>query len=233
MKAIIIKKVAKYLLATVSEGISYTPEGESQFRATYQKLITRELPDFTVFSDAGFASCKLTFRSTSGSVCYYRSVPIVWRSSKQGVRAYSTAEAEYIGASDTIVLTESNNFMSFFKPFPTNIQESKFGLTSEQEDSVIWVDNTSAVATVKVQDLRPKSRHYGLHYHRVRDVAEKICFCPTNFMKADPLTKLECGVAATRLLLHRSNDHTDEINDDYEESDGEEDVNRCYCLYVY
>ena len=68
--------------------------------------------------NASFANCIKTMRSTSGSICYYRSCPIAWRSNRQGVRAYSTAESEYIAASDTIVLSETNGFMTFFEKLP-------------------------------------------------------------------------------------------------------------------
>ena len=71
----------------------------------------------------------------------------------------------------------------------------------DDEDAVLWLDNTSAIATAKDTDTKPKSRHYALRYHRVRDAAGKICFCPTHLMKADGLTKLECTVKQRRLLL--------------------------------
>ena len=40
-----------------------------------------------------------------------------------------------------------------------------------------------------------------MRYLRVRDHAEKVVFCPTGLMRADPLSKLECSVAQRNLLL--------------------------------
>ena len=65
----------------------------------------------------------------------------------------------------------------------------------------------------------PKSRHYALRYLRVRDNADKIMYCPTNLMKADSLTKLECSVPQRRLTLHHVQDQDldsrDDTYDDY------------------
>ena len=65
-------------------------------------------------------------------------------------------------------------------------------------------------------------RHYALRYHRVRDQADRICFCPTNLMKADGLTKLDCSVAQRSLVLHNVVPiFPDEINSDDEDEDSQ------------
>ena len=137
---------------------------------------------------------------------YWRGMPIIWRSQRQSVRSYSTCEAEFIAASDTIVLSETNDFMSFFKLLPQKIAESNHGVSPSLEDAILWVDNQSAIIAAQSKDTKPKSRHYALRYHRVRDSASKIVFCPTTLMKADALTKLECSAPQRRLLLHHVSD---------------------------
>ena len=133
---------------------------------------------------------------------YYRGSAICWRSNRQTVRAYSTAESEHIAASDTLVLSEHNSFLDFFEAPPGSMVETVRGVSPSTSDSILWVDNTSAICTAKSESTKPKSRHYALRYLRVRDSAEKIVFCPTHLMKADGLTKLECAVPQRRLLLH-------------------------------
>ena len=220
------RKVIKYLITTKDMGIEYSPEGEANFNQIYSKLLPegREIPKLNLFSDASFANCVKTMRSTSGSIAYYRSCPIVWKSSRQGVRAYSTAESEYIAASDTIVLTETNDFMSFFDKIPTKIAETNFGVSPNIAEAVLWVDNQSAICTAKDVDNKPKSRHYALRYLRVRDYAGQIVFCPTNLQKADGLTKVEAAVSQRRLLLHHIvpdlRDNMDDNPSDSEEEEG-------------
>ena len=178
-----------------------------------------------MFSDAGFANCVKTMRSTSGSILYYRGCPICWRSNRQTVRAYSTAESEYIAASDTIALSEPHDFTDFFKPLPTKLVEMQNGLSPSLDDAILWIDNQSAIQTAKSNDTKPKSRHYALRYLRVRDAAERIVFCPTHLMKADGLSKLSCSATQRQLLLHHVNNPARMRNiDSDDESDEEEEV---------
>jgi len=185
-------KVMKYLATTRSEGLEYSPQIEEDFNKIYEKLLPegRDMPEVNIFSGAGFANCLKTMRSTSGSIMYFKGCPIAWRSNRQTVRAYSTAESEYIAASDTIVLSEQHDFTDFYKPIPTQLVHAQHGLSPSIDNAVLWIDNQSAITTAKATDTRPKSRHYALRYLRVRDAASRIVFCPTNLMKADGLTKL-------------------------------------------
>ncbi len=210
------KKVLKYLATTKSEGLSYSPQSEAEFTRIYSKLLPegRTLPEMNLFSDASFGNCLKTMRSTSGSICYFKSFPIAWRSNRQTVRAYSTAESEYIAAADTLILSEQTNFMDFFKEPPSKLVHANHGVSLAEENSVLWVDNQSAIATAKSTDLKPKSRHYALRYLRVRDAASRIVFCPTNLMKADGLTKLECSVPQRNLILHHIDNPHWEVEDD-------------------
>ena len=48
----------------------------------------------------------------------------------------------------------------FFDPVPTQLAEPQYGLLPDSEDSILWVDNTSAIATAKPTKFKPKSRHY-------------------------------------------------------------------------
>jgi hypothetical protein len=198
------RKIMKYLATTADDGVTYSPEQEQQFEELYAPLLPegRSIPRTNLFSDASFANCLKTMRSTSGSIMYFRSTPIAWRSSRQTVRAYSTSESEYIAASDTIVLSETNDYCSFFDPTPKVTVTPQNGVCCPSADVILWVDNTSAINVAQSEETRPKSRHYALRYLRVRDAAEKLVFCPTGLQRADGLTKLSCSVPQRRLLLH-------------------------------
>lgn len=193
------KKVLRYLKGTPDEGPSYSPQQEGEFKELYGKLLQKgreaetKIGDHHIFSDASFASCSVAFRSISGSVLYYRSVPVLWKSARQSVRAYSTMEAEWIAASDALVLTRGIGFLGFFQP--VNCEDGKM------EEPKLWVDNESAITAAKSPDLRPKSRHFVLRYHRVRDEAARLCFAPTSLQKADGLTKM-ASERQRRLIFH-------------------------------
>lgn len=139
--------------------------------------------------------------------------------------AYSTAEAAYyyIACADKIAVSERNDFMDFFKPLPHKIEEEQFGVLSDADDAVPWVDNTRTIAAAKSTEAEPRSRHCALRYHRVRDQARRICSCPTNLMKAEGLTKLECSANQRRLLLSTPLDYVNckavEPDYDTDESD--------------
>ena len=72
------------------------------------------------------------------------------------------------------------------------------------EDEVVWMDAEAAIKTARSRDVRmsPVSRHYALRYHRVRDSADKLFFCPGFMMKADGLTKSNAASAQRRLTLY-------------------------------
>ena len=114
------------------------------------------------------------------------------------------------------------------EPAPAMV-EPHAGIAPSSDDAVLWVDNQSAITTAKAEGTKPKSRHYALRYLRVRDFAKQIMFCPTNLMKADPLTKLECSVPQRRLILHHVSNPV--ISDP--EADAEEGSDFLCCGVVY
>ena len=199
-------RVLRYLLTTSREGPSYSPDAEQRFQSMYSKWIGswagRAFPKLHLFSDASFASCSSTFKSVSGSVLFYRSTPILWKSARQTVRAYSTTESEWIAAPDSIALVCGLGFLEFYDP-PARGGDGA-GVCSQgvlPTSLVLWVDNKSAVVVAGSNEVRPKCRHFALRYHRVRDESGKIRFCPSSMQRADALTKCT-SMGQRRLLLH-------------------------------
>nr|GFC57417.1 uncharacterized mitochondrial protein AtMg00810-like [Tanacetum cinerariifolium] len=79
-----VKRIFRYLRGTVNTGLWYTKD--SGF-------------ELTGFSDAGYAGCKDTFKSTSGGAQFLGEKLVCWSSKKQDCTALSTAEAEYVSLS--------------------------------------------------------------------------------------------------------------------------------------
>ncbi|GKF02319.1 hypothetical protein Tco_0029242 [Tanacetum coccineum] len=76
-----VKRIFCYLWETVNMGLWYTKD--SCF-------------ELTGFSDAGYAGCKNTFKSTSDGAQFLGKKLVNWSSKKQDCTALSTTEAEYI-----------------------------------------------------------------------------------------------------------------------------------------
>nr|GEV18285.1 retrovirus-related Pol polyprotein from transposon TNT 1-94 [Tanacetum cinerariifolium] len=79
-----VKRIFRYLRGTVNTGLWYTKD--SSFK-------------LTGFSDADYAGCKDTFKSTSGGAQFLGEKMVSWSSKKQDCTALSTAEAEYVSLS--------------------------------------------------------------------------------------------------------------------------------------
>ncbi|GKB26646.1 hypothetical protein Tco_0866047 [Tanacetum coccineum] len=79
-----VKRIFRYLRGTVNTGLWYTKD--SGF-------------ELTGFSDADYAGCKNTFKSTSGGAQFLGEKLVSWSSKKQDCMALSTAEAEYVSLS--------------------------------------------------------------------------------------------------------------------------------------
>nr|GEX34832.1 uncharacterized mitochondrial protein AtMg00810-like [Tanacetum cinerariifolium] len=79
-----VKRIFRYLRGTVNTDLWYTKD--SGF-------------ELTGFSDADYARCKDTFKSTSGGAQFLGKKLVSWSSKKQVYMALSTAEAEYVSLS--------------------------------------------------------------------------------------------------------------------------------------
>nr|GFC96141.1 retrovirus-related Pol polyprotein from transposon TNT 1-94 [Tanacetum cinerariifolium] len=79
-----VKRIFRYLRGTVNTSLWYTKD--SSF-------------ELTGFSDADYAGCKDTFKSTSSGAQLLGEKLVSWSSKKQDCTALSTAEAEYVSLS--------------------------------------------------------------------------------------------------------------------------------------
>nr|GEV76738.1 uncharacterized mitochondrial protein AtMg00810-like [Tanacetum cinerariifolium] len=79
-----VKRIFRYLRGTVNTGLWYMKD--SGF-------------ELTEFSDADYAGCKDTFKSTSGGAQFLDEKLVSWSSKKQDYTVLSTGEAEYVSLS--------------------------------------------------------------------------------------------------------------------------------------
>ena len=92
-----VKKVLRYL------------QGTKDYMLTYQRT---DILEVVGYSDADFAGCKDTRKSTSGYIFMLANGPISWKSHKQTLTASSTMEAEFIACYEaTCHAVWLNNFI--------------------------------------------------------------------------------------------------------------------------
>ena len=191
------KRILQYLSGTRTRGLEYTPESEKRFREEYGKVAEigqKELSDTVCFTDADFAGCSVTLRSTSGVILYHRGTPVIWSSKRQTIRALSTTEAEYCALYDCVRMVMDQGYLNFF------VEEGTLPL--------IFCDNKSAISVAESSLVTKRSKHMNLRLHLVRDHIDDLCYVPTDLNLADPLTKALPGHKYLKMFDLRVKDRT-------------------------
>jgi len=158
------KGVLKYLAGTEDVGITYGPE----------KL------DLVGYCDADYAGDVDTRRSTTGYVFILNGGVISWSSRLQPTVAASTAEAEYMAASQAV------KEALWLRKLTTD-------LGGELKTMQLFTDNQAALTLLKNPIASARSKHIDIIYHFARErVARKevkFDYCSTKEMIADIMTK--------------------------------------------
>lgn len=161
-----VKTIIRYLKGTLKAGIVYGSSG-SNFK-------------LRGYTDADYAGCSDTRKSTSGFVFVLNGGPITWSSQKQDVVALSTTEAEYIalahGVKDAIWIRRFLN---------------ELGIPMDYVS--INVDNQSAIKLASNPEFHKRSKHIEVRYHFIRQIYErgeiKLDYIQSKHQLADLFTK--------------------------------------------
>nr|GEU88685.1 retrovirus-related Pol polyprotein from transposon TNT 1-94 [Tanacetum cinerariifolium] len=134
----------------------------------------------TGFSDADYAGCKDTFKSTSGGAQFLREKLVSWSSKKQDCMALSTAEEEYVSLSACCaqvlwMRTQLTDYGFYFNKIP------------------IYCDSKSAIAISCNSVQHSRTKHIAVRYHFIKEHVEKgtieLYFVKTDYQLADLFTK--------------------------------------------
>ena len=133
------------------------------------------------FSDADWAGCHLTRRSTSGFIFTLAGAPITWSSKRQSETAMSSCEAEYIaltaGIKEAIWLRDVLEECSAPQCGPTTMLQ----------------DNQSTILLSQNPVFHSRTKHIGLAFHYAREKQRQghieVTYVPTKEQGADYLTK--------------------------------------------
>ena len=163
-----VKRVLRYIKGTLDFGLRFEASVPEDFK-------------LSGFSDADWAGCGETRKSTSGQIFKMGNCAISWRSRKQSIVALSTTEAEYVAlceaAQEAVWLRRLLSDIGFSQNTPT----------------VVFEDNQGAISLSQNPKDHSRTKHIDIKYHYIRErVAAKeiaVQHCATGDMTADTLTK--------------------------------------------
>ncbi|EDN02358.1 hypothetical protein HCAG_00222 [Histoplasma mississippiense (nom. inval.)] len=166
-----VKHLLRYLKGTKSLRIIYRHTAEVGTK-------------LNAFSDSDWAGDVGDRKSTSGMVILLAGGPISWKSSKQGVVALSTTEAEYVACSEALKTVIRIRGL---------LNELGLADGSSPAPTIMNIDNTGAIAVANGEKVTRNVRHIDIRFHHVRDEVRKgtikLCHIESAGMAADCLTK--------------------------------------------
>ncbi|KAL2252650.1 UNVERIFIED_CONTAM: Retrovirus-related Pol polyprotein from transposon TNT 1-94 [Sesamum indicum] len=145
----------------------------------------------TAFSDADWATCRRTRRSTTAYCIFMGTAPISWKSKKQTIVARSSTEAEYRSMAATVceIVWVNNSLKDLQIQVKTPIP--------------FHCDNKAALHITENLVFHERTKHVELDCHVVRDKFKEGLILPTYLVSkdqvADMFTKVLTGNAFSRL----------------------------------
>nr|GEZ82164.1 retrovirus-related Pol polyprotein from transposon TNT 1-94 [Tanacetum cinerariifolium] len=136
--------------------------------------------ELTGFSDADYAGCKDTFKSTFGGAQFLGEKLVSWSSKKKDCMALSTAKVEYMSLSACCaqvlwMRTQLTDYGFHFNKIP------------------IYCDSKSSIAISCNSVQHPRTKHIAVRYHFIKEHVEKgmieLYFVKTDYQLANIFTK--------------------------------------------
>nr|GEW51147.1 ribonuclease H-like domain-containing protein [Tanacetum cinerariifolium] len=160
-----VKRIFRYLWGTINTGLWYTKDYGFEL---------------TGFSDADYAGCKDTFKSTSGGAQFLGEKLVSWSSKKQDCTVLLTAEAEYMSLSACCA-----------QVLWMRTQLTDYGFHFNK--ILIYCDSKSAIAISCNLVQHSRTKHIAVRYHFIKEHVEKgtieLYFVKTDYQLADIFTK--------------------------------------------
>lgn len=161
-----LKRILRYIQGTLDLGLVLRPSAQS---------------DLVVYSDADWAGCPDTRRSTSGYAVFLGDNLVSWSSKRQSTVSRSSAEAEYRAVANAVA--EATWLRQLLLELQTPLRRA----------TLVYCDNISTVymSTNPVQHQRTKHIEIDLHFVRERVALgeTKVLHVPTTSQFADIFIK--------------------------------------------
>jgi hypothetical protein len=194
--------ILRYLKGTLDYGILYRRAHSSNvsgFTATSTPL------KFDGYTDADWAACKDSRRSTGGHLFSIASGAVTWSSKRQPTVSMSTTEAEYRalsdGAKEAVYLRRLIQELKLQVPSKVPVNCSSKNVQSDlssasvptELDVHLHCDNSSAIKLARNPVFHARSKHIEVHHHFIRErILEgeiDVSYIHTEAQPADILTK--------------------------------------------
>ena len=161
-----LKRIIRYIQGTSSYGLTLGKSTDSSLRA---------------FTDADWAGCPDTRRSTSGYCVYLGDNLLSWSSKRQSTISRSSAEAEYRGIANVVaeLCWLRNLLLELHRPI--------------LRASLVYCDNVSAIYLSGNPVQHQRTKHIELDIHFVREKVQRgqvrVLHVPSRHQVADIFTK--------------------------------------------
>ena len=174
----LVRRILRYVKGTLHFGTLITPSSSTSL---------------TAYSDADWAGCPDTRRSTTGFCVYLGDNLISWSSKRQLTVSRSSAEAEYRAVAH--VVAETCWIRQLLQELHRPLDKA----------SVVYCDNISAVYLSANPVQHRRTKHIEIDIHFVRDKVQvgdiRVLHVPTSMQFADVFTK---GLSSTAFLDFRN-----------------------------
>nr|GEW31250.1 ribonuclease H-like domain-containing protein [Tanacetum cinerariifolium] len=161
-----LKRILRYVQGTLNYGL---------------QLFSSSTTYLVAYSDADWAGCPTTRRSTFGYYVFLSNNLLSWSSKRQPTLSRSSAEAEYRGVAN--VVAETCWLRNLLRELHTLLSSA----------TLVYCDNVSAVylSCNPVQHKRTKHIEIGIHFVRDLVAAGQVCVLhvPSRYQFADIFTK--------------------------------------------
>ncbi|GJW67558.1 ribonuclease H-like domain-containing protein [Tanacetum coccineum] len=161
-----LKRILRYVRGTLDYGL---------------QLFSSSTTDLVAYSDADWAGCLITRRSTSVYCVFLGNNLLSWSSKRQPTLSRSNAEAEYRGVAN--VVAETCWLRNLLREFHTPLSSA----------TLVYCDNVSAVYLSCNPVQHQRTKHIEIDIHFVRDLVAagqvRVLHVPSRYQYADIFTK--------------------------------------------
>ncbi|XP_014517174.1 uncharacterized protein LOC106774644 [Vigna radiata var. radiata] len=141
-----VQRIIKYLLGTSSRGLFFPGNSSLQLQA---------------YSDADWAGCPDTRRSTTGWCMFLGNAPISWKCKKQHSVSKSSTEAEYRA------MSAACSEITWLRGLLTELG------VSQAQPTPLHTDNTSAIQIAANPVYHERTKHIEVNYHSIREAYDR------------------------------------------------------------